>query len=639
MPPKKPKTVTTIPDKLIREVGARLSEGKRVRRTLPMDGRLHIDRTLPFLVVYRRPHKQPDKGTDELVKGEASYLIAPAGPRHKPALSKLVHTAAAVLSGKFGAFMIIEIRSDSDDRHGNNTAQGIPNPLFRVHISTLRPPAKAAEALERSLKRMTILKRKVEVEEVKGKTFSPPGLPPLLTGAEILGLNCFMIGIEVQPVFRETAAGDIFPLLLRRLRRGLGRAIKKAVFEFAHEHTSYRPLNYQSLGRRAVVKAVWDIDTQMAAISNAFDFLLMVTPVNIDSAWAKFKRSRFQQAPVLYYRPLPVSPEFLKRRLYEIPIERMEDPTLEFLFREKRTELDRKITMMVDRGKPQFLYGGLQLYGAVSDELLVSAKDILTRVHPRSHDESTRYSLDSMEFAKRAEEEIDFYRQTYSDIPCKVKVLDDTVGLMVSRGNLYVSKQLRIPLSRVEALIQHEVGTHIVTYLNGRAQPFQQLYCGLAGYDELQEGLAVLAEYMVGGLSRPRLRLLAGRVLAAHYLVSGASFVETFRELNRTFGFDQRTAFTITVRVYRGGGLIKDAVYLRGLVGLLKYLGEGGDLEVLFVGKIAAEHISFIRELQYRKVLRPPILFPRYLNQPQIKDKLKRLENGLTPLDLIERRK
>ena len=33
---------------------------------------------------------------------------------------------------------------------------------------------------------------------------------------------------------------------------------------------------------------------------------------------------------------------------------------------------------------------------------------------------------------------------------------------------------------------------------------------GLTGYDTLQEGLAVLSEYLVGGLSRPRLRLLGG---------------------------------------------------------------------------------------------------------------------------------
>ena len=86
----------------------------------------------------------------------------------------------------------------------------------------------------------------------------------------------------------------------------------------------------------------------------------------------------------------------------------------------------------------------------------------------------------------------------------------------------------------------------MLTYYNGRAQPFRQLYSGLAGYDALQEGLAVLAEYLVGGLTRPRLRLLAARVLAAQSVTDGASFVDCFRQLEGQ-GFDQRTAFGIAV--------------------------------------------------------------------------------------------
>ena len=41
------------------------------------------------------------------------------------------------------------------------------------------------------------------------------------------------------------------------------------------------------------------------------------------------------------------------------------------------------------------------------------------------------------------------------------------------------------------------------------------------------------------------------------------------------------------MRIYRGGGLTKDAVYLRGLLQILRYLREGGELEPLFVGKVA----------------------------------------------------
>jgi len=43
-------------------------------------------------------------------------------------------------------------------------------------------------------------------------------------------------------------------------------------------------------------------------------------------------------------------------------------------------------------------------------------------------------------------------------------------------------------------------------------------------FEALQEGLAVVAEYLVGGLNRSRMRLLAGRVRAVASLVAGADF-------------------------------------------------------------------------------------------------------------------
>jgi uncharacterized protein (TIGR02421 family) len=195
---------------------------------------------------------------------------------------------------------------------------------------------------------------------------------------------------------------------------------------------------------------------------------------------------------------------------------------------------------------------------------------------------------------------------------------------------------MKIPASRVDALIAHEVGTHIVTFVNGRAQPFQQLSVGLPGYEELQEGLAVLSEYLVGGLSRPRLRLLAARVIAAHRMISGASFVEVYREMDRAHDFAQRTAFTITMRVFRGGGLTKDAVYLRGLVRLLEYLREGGQLEHLLYGKFGAEHIPIIDELAWRKVLVEIPLRPRHLEQPASCERLAALRKGSSVLDLVK---
>jgi uncharacterized protein (TIGR02421 family) len=184
-------------------------------------------------------------------------------------------------------------------------------------------------------------------------------------------------------------------------------------------------------------------------------------------------------------------------------------------------------------------------------------------------------------------------------------------------------------------LLQHEVGTHVVTFYNGKAQPLRQLYSGLAGYDPLQEGIAVLAEYLVGGLTPNRLRLLAARVVGVHGMLKGAAFEEVYRELTEAYGFSERQAFTITMRIFRGGGLTKDAAYLRGLAELLDYLGKGGKIEPLIVGKIATGHLPVIRELRLRGVLKAPPLRPRYFDNPVAIKRAERVRSGISVLDLL----
>jgi uncharacterized protein (TIGR02421 family) len=372
---------------------------------------------------------------------------------------------------------------------------------------------------------------------------------------------------------------------------------------------------------------VWEIDRQLAAVSNQFDYLLQLTPVNANGAWKRFQRDRFQRVPEFHYRPLPVDPALLKRQLYRIPIERVEDPALQRLFQEKQEELELKLTMLRDRDTPRFLHESLQLFGGVRDSLLQLAQDLLSRL-PGKGDGDKGRMLDAAAFAKLVEAECERYRQSCPEFKARAQVSGEVSGLIVSRGKLMINSDLSLPPSRVEALLAHEVGTHLLTYYNGRMQPFQQLYSGLAGYEELQEGLAVLAEYVVGGLSRGRMRQLAARVVAVRQRIDGASFVETFRWLDRDCGFTQRAAYNIAMRVHRGGGLTKDAVYLRGLAAILRYVQKGGDLTPLFVGKMAVEHIPIIKELQYRKVLTPAPIVPHYLQDAAAVERLELLRGG-----------
>ena len=384
---------------------------------------------------------------------------------------------------------------------------------------------------------------------------------------------------------------------------------------------------------------MWEVDRQLAELANGFDFLLQVTPANNNEAWHVFRRNNFEKNPDFSYRPLPIDPALAKRKLYLVPIERIEDPTLAQLFREQQLELGRKFSMLGDRNTRRFLYGSLQLYGPPEDDLIKLAEDILSKIPTRSKDESSANSINAEIFAAQVKKELAYLHTKYHGVQTSVEIRKDITGLMVSQGNVLIGKTVKIPETRVPALIQHEVGTHVLTYINGRAQPFRQLYIGLAGYEELQEGLAVLSEYMIGGLTRPRMRLLAARVIAVHQMITGASFVEVFHSLNNVYGFERRTAFTIAMRTFRSGGLTKDSVYLKGLEGLLTYLKNGGSLDTLFVGKISVAHVAIVRELQLRNVLRSAPLSPRYLDYPAIEEKLIKLKNGLTPLELITRSK
>jgi hypothetical protein len=118
-------------------------------------------------------------------------------------------------------------------------------------------------------------------------------------------------------------------------------------------------------------------------------------------------------------------------------------------------------------------------------------------------------------------------------------------------------------------------------------------------------------------------------------MLGGASFIDTFRALNQNYEFSQRTAYTIAMRLYRGGGLTKDAVYLRGLLQILRYLREGGEFEPLFVGKVASAHMPFITELSRREIIKPPALRPRYLESASARRRIEHLRTGMKVIELL----
>ncbi|MGH2822764.1 MAG: tyrosine/phenylalanine carboxypeptidase domain-containing protein, partial [Thermoleophilaceae bacterium] len=447
-----------FPAALVDVVRTRLAAGKAVRRTLPGGGRLHIDRPLPFLCLYRAPADRSDLGTAELVRSQAAYLIAPAVDGLRGDLAALVGGLVEVLADACGACLLLELWSGASADLGRKAA-----PRFRIYTSAGDRFATTIEALAEALRGMSLPATELGVDVAATGDASPPGLPALIPPDAAQRAGCLMIGLEVPPLYR-TPAGGLYPLVLRALARDLARALQQGFFEFTRVQTSARPQHYQMMGRRSLVRAVREADAVLAEISTSFDFLLDVTPVNTDVAWDEFCRGGRAHAPTLRYRMLAVDPELVKRRLYDLRLERLEDPVLALLLRDKRRELDRQLDLLEDRDSERFLAGSLQLYGGVSDHLLAHAIATLAALAAAvpAVAEAPRY--DAQQFAARARAEIERYRRAHPPLGAVVQLRDDIPGLMVSHGDHLVPRRLSITAARAEALLQHEVGTHMVTY-------------------------------------------------------------------------------------------------------------------------------------------------------------------------------
>jgi uncharacterized protein (TIGR02421 family) len=371
------------------------------------------------------------------------------------------------------------------------------------------------------------------------------------------------------------------------------------------------------------------IDRELADIALGYRFLLDVTPVNlVDARHGFLDRGR---PPEFRYRPLEDDVDVVASRLANVDIHAVEDATLSHLLLAKHREVGLQIEMMRCRGSTDFLPLSTELYGAVSPILLAAAEQLLDQIEP-PNDEGA--SVDAATLARLAGTEVDSYRQALPQLEVKIEVRDDCTGVMVTNGDLLIASSATVPASRVKALLQHEVGTHVVTFINGTQQPLHLLAAGLAGYEETQEGLAVLAEHMVGGLSAARLRQLAARTVAVHRMVDGASFADVHRALTG-YGVRRLSAFTIAARVFRSGGLTKDAIYLRGLIDLMSHLSAGGTLGVLWLGKMGLADAPLVEQLMTRGLLHEPVLRPRYLDDPAAQARLRQAGAVASLVDLI----
>ncbi|EOX3829169.1 flavohemoglobin expression-modulating QEGLA motif protein [Vibrio alginolyticus] len=351
------------------------------------------------------------------------------------------------------------------------------------------------------------------------------------------------------------------------------------------------------------------IDENLTQLVADIDILSSVNPLNYAQERERFIKNKYSQEPNFQYSITNVDTHSAKRRLYELPLENIQDTQLQRLYADVIQSYADKLDQVNTIGTQEFLYNSLRYYGEPSAKDIANAHFILrlpTEEEKEPQHDSRAIARFMQNFAQR------------NGYECEIQVLDGMLAnALVSGSRVKINHAAYITTDELEALAHHEMGVHLLTTLNGRQQPLKVLSLGCPANTNTQEGLAILCEYLSGHFSIKRLRTLALRVLAVESMIKDRDFRHTFMLLKEQYKASDLQAFTTTARVYRGGGLTKDYLYLRGFREVLNaYDKLGDDFSLLLCGKTELKYFELIRSLVSKEIFTQPKFISPALSTP-----------------------
>ncbi|MDX2469260.1 MAG: flavohemoglobin expression-modulating QEGLA motif protein [SAR324 cluster bacterium] len=521
----------------------------------------------------------------------------------------LLKCLAAKLVSTYESVLILDIHSY------NSSRQAVGAPLFNLGSHFLnKDKKKLAEFLRRELSKIQMPNLPVTAEF--DVVFQGKGYLSQWANSESEQITC--IPIEIKKVFCDEEKGELFPLAFEELKKGMADVFSKTALQFSKKTTNLKLYKKRLLVSKGLDEEVLKLDQAFFKMVNNFDLLSHVNPINLESAKKKFLKSRNKSIPVFRYRQLRLDPFLLKRKLFELPIEKIRDPHLQGIYRDSILAFSQKADMLIHLGSREFYYQSLAYFGEPDAMDIANAQFLL---HCPEHPKEGTKAFVSPEEAKK------MFQAASADLGFSFKVEENrnlvSDALAINQKLLIqLRKGAQFSTQKIQALIHHEAGVHLLTTKNARDQPLKLMSLGLPQNTRTQEGLAILNEYLSGNLTVVRLKELALRVMAVSQMAKGADFIEVFHFLNETQGLEENKAFTLSSRIFRGGGFTKDFLYLNGLISLLKLRQEETNINSLFIGKTSLEYLPVIEQLIERRILVPPKHLPQPFLHPSEGDQI-----------------
>lgn len=408
-----------------------------------------------------------------------------------------------------------------------------------------------------------------------------------------------VLATEVKKVFMDELSGQAFPVVIQNISKGLKTAILENSKFFINTYSQIRVTRRSSLLNSALQPELVKLDKQLFQLARNFEILGMINPVNIEAEKRKFFKSNFQVNPSFRYKPLTINPFEFKSKVYRLNVEQIDDIHIKQVYADIIDAYSDKADMLANIGTEKFIYSSLRYFGEPSIRDIQNAQFLLyCQELPSFENEEI---LDIQTVKKHFENEGQNYGFKY-----KVEIVSNIASdvlVLNSKQMLQIKKTALFTKSKLNALLNHEVGVHMVTTKNAQMQPLNFLRLGLPRNTYTQEGLAIMSEMLCGNLTITRLHTLGLRVLAVKSLTDNNDFKTTYRHLLEQYAPDPDKLFYLVARVYRGGGFTKDFLYLRGFRRVLQMVSKNETLNNLFLGKTMHNYLPILNELVDRGIL------------------------------------
>lgn len=415
--------------------------------------------------------------------------------------------------------------------------------------------------------------------------------------------NTLVLATEIKKVYCNEYTGTTFPEIIRSMQEEFKNAIVKNAHFYTKQHTQWNSKNAVNLLDKKDDLDLLKVDAELFRILKNFELLAYVNPINVRKEQRKFIKNNFTEEPVFKYSPIKIHPFELKQKLSLISTQSISDISIRYMYEDVINSYFDKIDLLSELDSTKFLYNSLRYFQRPSEKDIKNAYYLL-HLPPIPNEPRREPFLQTDEVVELFKTGLASY-----GLESKIELSDRVIAQVMvlnSKKTVKIRPDARFTEKQVKALIEHEIGVHMVTTENSSIQPLKVFNIGMPVNTETQEGLAILSEILSGNISLDRLKKLALRVLITDKMCSGASFVESFKFLTDNNYVGVHDAFTIVTRVYRGGGFTKDYLYLSGLVKVLKFWRDGNDLSPLLVGKTSLNYYDLITEMIEREMLAKP---------------------------------